>query len=72
MLQMSKYSLDKLSALSLENKAMIFDLIMRTDLCLTGSLPCYPQQTQTKLSSERWGQLRIKVEILSIVVTHGA
>ena len=37
MLQMSKYLLDKLSALSLENKAVIFDLIMRTDFVLTGS-----------------------------------
>ena len=70
MLQMSEYSLDKLSALSLENKAVIFDLIMRTDLSQREVLPCYPLQTQTKLSSERCGQLRIKVEILSIVVTH--
>ena len=31
MLQMSKYLLDELSALSLENKAIIVDLIKRTD-----------------------------------------
>ena len=37
MLQMSKYSLEKLSALSLQNKAVIFDLIMRTDFVLTES-----------------------------------
>lgn len=70
MLQMSKYSLEKLSALSLQNKAVIFDLIMRTDFVLRKVLPCYPLQTQTRLSSERCGPLRIKVEILSIVVTH--